>query len=72
MPVLTEYNKALEGFYKAVNTMNDLTIPNNKKDKWEPRFKELLTNLNRLVHEIEKELGREMTEDEVLNGFSKV
>jgi hypothetical protein len=64
-----EYNKELENFYKAVNIMDDLTIPNEKKDKWEPRFKGLLANLNRLIHEIEKELGREVTEDEILNGF---
>jgi uncharacterized protein YdcH (DUF465 family) len=71
MPILAEYNKAIENFYSAVNTMEDMTISSLKKDKWEPRFKELLANLNSMVHEIEKQLGREMTEDEILNGFKE-
>ena len=66
-----EYNKALEYFYDAANAIDDPAIPNEKAMKWQPRFRELLANLNRLIHEIEKELGREATEDEILNGFKE-
>jgi hypothetical protein len=69
---MEEYNKALEHFYKAANTMDDLTVAIEKKDKWQGRFRELLDGLNKLVGEIEKELDREMTESEIINGFSKV
>jgi DNA-directed RNA polymerase specialized sigma subunit len=64
-----EYNNELENFYKAVNIMDDLTIPNEKKDKWEPRFKDLLEKMKKLISDIEQEIGREVTEDEILNGF---
>jgi regulator of sirC expression with transglutaminase-like and TPR domain len=66
-----EYNKALEYFYDAANKFDDPKIPNEIARKWQPRFKELLANLNRLIHEIEKEISREVTEDEILNGFKE-
>ena len=64
-----EYNKALERFYDAANKIDNPLVLNETAFKWQPRFRELLANLNRLVEEIEKEIGRDMNNDEILNGF---
>jgi hypothetical protein len=74
MPVLSErqiqYNKDLNYFYnKACKTMDDSSFPDEDKEKWVPKFRTLLDGLNQSVSDIEQELGRKMTEDEILKGF---
>jgi len=69
VPILEErYNEALKKFYEAANIMWDSGLPIQKYDKWMPRFRELLDDLNKIIAEIE-EAGHKMTEDEMLVGF---
>lgn len=76
MSILSElkkqYNKDSEHFFnEACKFMDDPAISDEKKDKWMPRFKELLDNLIKLIDDIEKEQGHEVTEDEILKGFQE-
>jgi hypothetical protein len=73
MSLKQQYNKDSEHFFnEACKFMDDPNISNEKKDKWLPKFKELLNNLKKLIDDIEKEQGHEVTEDEILTGFKEV
>lgn len=76
MSILSElkqqYNKNLDYFYdKACKAMEDPDFPDEVKTKWRHRFQQLIDNWDKSIIEIEKELGREMTHDEIQNGFKE-
>jgi hypothetical protein len=71
MSILTqEYTKIRQRMIKAESFL-DGNAPADKKDKWIPEFKKLLCEAEKLIHKIEQELDREMTEEEILNGFKE-
>ena len=67
-----QYNKDSEHFFnEACKFMDDPAVSNEKKDKWMPKFQGMLNSLKKLVDDIEKEMGREVTASEILNGFKE-
>lgn len=62
-----KYNKNLIRRTKAEIYL-DGEAPAQEKNKWEPKFRELITEGNRLLHEIEKS-GHKVLENEILHGF---
>ena len=66
-----EYNELLKKINKAEKWLNS----NNKHKDIEiylNKFQIALNKASELIKSIEKELGREMTKEEVLNGFWEV
>lgn len=59
-----QYNKTLERFNKAESYMDNKSIPEKDRDRWEPEFIKIMQQLNLLLVRI-----GEHTPDEVCNGF---
>lgn len=69
MDIKQEYNFTLARFNKASAFM-DSDKPEEEKEKWQPEFNKIVNRLNDLIERIQKELNREMTAEEILNGFN--
>lgn len=68
MSILTDkYNIVLAREKKAEKWMK--TATGEQVDKWLPEYNKIVKELGGLMIDIEKELGRDMTTDETLNGF---
>ena len=71
MSILTrEYTKIRQRMIKAESFL-DGNAPADKKDKWMYEFEKLKSEANIFIAKIEQELDREMTEEEILNGFKE-
>lgn len=66
-----QYNKLIARFNNASEFM-DSDNPLAEKEKWQPEFNNIVNRLDDLIILIQKELGREMTAEEILNGFNGI
>lgn len=62
-----EYNSLLAREKKAEEYLNKATPEQLKK--WLPEFEKIEIQLSRLIWKFAATAGREMTKDEILNGF---
>ena len=62
-----EYNVLLKREKAAEHYFN--TATGEQVDKWLPKYNEIVVGLSNLIIQVEKEDGRELTSEEILNGF---
>lgn len=67
-----EYNKLLRRAKQAEYYLNNVQAPEEKLNKWIKAFQEITVVLSFLMQRFKVAAGREMTEDEILNGFKDV
>lgn len=67
----TEYNKLLKREKNAEKFLNEVAN-DEEAEKWTPLFMLITQKLSAMMIEFKKTTGREMTDDEVFNGFKDV
>lgn len=65
-----QYNRLIKREKKGSAYLDNPDVPEQEKEKWIGEFQKILRALNDLISLIEKELGRNMTSEEILNGFT--
>lgn len=63
------YNEVLARVKKAEEFFDDPNVSIESKDKWRPKFYEIVREFSGMMKEFSEISGREMTEGEVLEGF---
>jgi hypothetical protein len=65
-----EYNNLLEREKKAEEFLNKAN--EKQREKWTPEFIKITKDLSSLIYKFKSAIGREMTQDEILNGFRNI
>lgn len=65
------YNETLARMNKAIAYMDNPNAPDSAKDKWQPQFEELESQLDNIIDEL-RGMGEKPTHDEILEGFKNV
>jgi len=66
-----KYNKLLKREKNAENYLNNVASE-KEAEKWTPLFMLITQKLSMMMIDFEKVTGREMTDDEISNGFKDV
>lgn len=66
-----EYNKLLKREKGAEYFLNNVATA-REIEKWEPEFIKITVELSILINKFKSTTGREMTVDEIINGFKDV
>lgn len=66
-----EYNKLLKREKNAEKYLNEVAT-DAEAEKWKPAFIKITQQLSMMMLDFKKATGREMTTDEILNGFKDV
>ena len=69
---IEQYNQLIKREKKGEAYLDNPEVPAQEKEKWIGEFQKIIRALNDLIWLIEKELGRNMTSEEILNGFTGV
>jgi hypothetical protein len=64
-----KYNEVLAREKKAEEFFDDPNVPTESKEKWLPKFYEIVRELSGMMKEFRELSGNEMSEGEVLEGF---
>jgi hypothetical protein len=73
MSVLEQkYNYFINRAKKGEKYLDNPNTPKEEVEKWLPTFNKLANIISVLQYELEKELGRKLTYEEVWNGFKGV
>lgn len=65
-----KYNEVLAREKKAEEFFDDPNVSMERKEKWLPKFYEIVRELSGMMKEFRELSGEEMSEGEVLDGFS--
>jgi len=71
MELQRKYNEVLQRHDKGAKYLDNMNIPPEQKEKWADTFRGILQQMNEFAGLIAKERGGELTDDEILNGFSE-
>lgn len=69
---IEKYNGLIERAKKGTAYLDNPNVPAQEKERWIGEFQKIIRALNDLIRLTEKELGRKMTDNEILNGFTGV
>ncbi|MFL0266822.1 hypothetical protein [Candidatus Clostridium radicumherbarum] len=64
-----KYNEVLAREKKAEEFFDDPKVSMESKEKWRPKFYEIVMELSGMMKEFRELSGEEMSESEVLKGF---
>lgn len=67
---IEQYNRLIKREKKGAAYLDNPDVPAQEKERWIGEFQKIIRALNDLICLIEKELGRNMTSEEILNGFT--
>lgn len=65
-----EYNRLLKREKNAENYLTNVAT-DAEVEKWMPEFIKITNQLSNMMFKLEKILNREMTHDEIVNGFKE-
>lgn len=66
-----EYNKLLKREKNAENFLDNVATPKDI-EKWTPEFIKITVELSAIINKFKSSSGRDMTVDEIINGFKDV